>query len=226
MNDFNQINGTNNFAQFGLTEPANQGPSNQVNQEDFLTLLIAQINNTNPLDPQDGTDFVAQLASIGTVDGIQNLQQSFESLSASLQSSQALQASALVGRSVQVPANTVNLTEEGSPRASFILPQNASSLNVSILNANGEIVQQVALGPTTAGTIPFTWDGITSNGDRAPAGNYQLRAEAQINGEVTGLNSLVLANVDSVSIDQQRGLILNLAGAGSVPFNQVSLIAE
>lgn len=203
------------------------GGKKELSQNDFLKLLVAQIQNPpDPLNAPEGTDFISQMANISSVDGMQKLQESFSELSQSLHSSQALQASSLVGRQVLVPNTHAQHTEGQSLKAQFELPSSTSNLSVSILNEQGELVRKVNLGTQAGGDINFTWDGKNESGDNAPSGKYQVVAQAFIGGEAAQLKSYLHANVDSVSLDKQQGLVLNLAGVGSVNFNLVKEISK
>ena len=82
--------------------------NDELGQSEFLDLMIAQLQHQDPLNPADSGEFLGQLAQFGTVNGITELQNSFADLATSLQSSQALQASTLVGRNVLIPGNVVN----------------------------------------------------------------------------------------------------------------------
>jgi hypothetical protein len=86
--------------------------NDKLGQEQFLKLMITQLNNQDPFKPLESGEFLGQLAQFGTVSGIQDLQQSFQGLAGSMQSNQALQAAGLVGRSVYVPAQEAWLPPE------------------------------------------------------------------------------------------------------------------
>jgi flagellar basal-body rod modification protein FlgD len=73
--------------------------------DDFLTLMVAQLQHQDPTKPMDNTEFVAQLAQFSTSTGVQELNESFSGLSSSLASSQMLQATELVGRQVSTESN-------------------------------------------------------------------------------------------------------------------------
>jgi len=108
----------------------------RLGQEEFLELMIAQLQNQDPFEPMENGNFLAQMAQFGTVSGIQELQQSFESLSSSLVSNQALQAAALVGRQVLAPAGVAILEEGGGLQGAVELP--AASPAVSVNAPPGE----------------------------------------------------------------------------------------
>ena len=77
----------------------------ELGKDQFLNLLVAQLNNQNPLEPQGNGEFIAQLAQFSTVEGVEKLNSSMETILSGYQSSQALQASSLVGRKVIVPVD-------------------------------------------------------------------------------------------------------------------------
>ena len=91
------------------TEPKDKS----LGQDEFLELMMTQLQNQDPLNPAESGEFLSQIAQFGTVNGITELQQSFSTLASSLQSNQALQASTMVGRSVLVENNILQLGATG-----------------------------------------------------------------------------------------------------------------
>ncbi len=200
-----------------------QQPQNtkELGQSDFLKIMISQLANQDPLNPQENTDFISQMAQFGTNDGIQKLHTSFESLANSLHSNQALQATSLVGKTVQVPSFAAALNENGLTGA-VKLEGNADSLNIKISNAAGEWVKTIQLGPQSAGVIDFKWDGNTDEGKALPQGVYQMNAEVSDAGSTFAAVTLASANVNSVTLNQPgKGLMLSIEGVGEVDFNEI-----
>jgi len=189
---------------------------------DFLTLLVAQLENQDPLNPQDGSEFMSQLAQLEQVQGIQDLNESFSSFSQSMLSNQALQATTLVGREVMIQSETGQL-EQGKALTGVIgLPDSTSAVRLNVLNSAGELVRQLPLGDHKAGPLAFSWDGLDEAGQSAPSGEYTLSAEGSVSGETIELGTAVNFNVDSVTIDPKGGTMLNLAGLkGSVSLANV-----
>ena len=212
----NTINSTQNtidpLADFRLDpqQQASTETSNELGESEFLELLVAQLENQSPLEPQDNGEFIAQLAQFSSLEEIQGLNNTVEGFSTQFQSSQALQASAMVGRTVLVPGSEAPLTAGGSIDGQVELAASTGNLRVSILNGVGEIVDTVELGQQFAGTVPFTWDGTNTEGERVPAGQYTIRAESTNSGQTEQVNTLLSANVNSVSIAQTGAITLNL----------------
>ena len=195
---------------------------------DFLTLMLAQLKNQDPTSPVDSNEFLSQLAALSEVQGITQLNTSFSALSSSLTSSQALQASSLLGHQALVPSSTATLSSAGGSISGAVsVPQTSSQVVLDITNSAGVLVQQVNLGAQPAGLANFTWDGKTSSGSAAPAGTYTLSAQVSGVASGTAVSTLVSGTVDSVTMGSgTSGLTLNIAGLGSVPFSNVQQISN
>src|SRR5690606_682245 len=98
------------------------GKSKELGKNEFLELLVAQLNNQNPLEPQENGEFIAQLAQFSQVEGVEKLNTRMEALLSGYQSSQALQASSLVGRKVIVPSDNAVVDTSETFRGSLVLP--------------------------------------------------------------------------------------------------------
>src|ERR1700739_2188785 len=112
----------------------------------FLQLLVTQLKNQNPLDPQDNSAFVAQLAQFSSLEGITTLNSTVSSLAGNYNSSQALQASSLVGRNVIVQTNSVQLDDPSKGMTgSVTVPSSIAGGTVSITDSSGTVVRTIDL---------------------------------------------------------------------------------
>ncbi len=196
-------------------------------KNEFLELLVAQLNNQNPLEPQENGEFIAQLAQFSQVEGIEKLNTSMGSLLSGYQSSQALQASSLVGRKVIVPTEKAVVDTSETFKGSLVLPVTSSNVYVNVYDSAGKAVSRVNLGQQAAGNVSFMWDGKDSSGNLLPPGTYKFEAQATYADGTKGLYTLLPANVDSVALGQNGGeMKLNLAGIGSVPLSHVQIIGQ
>jgi flagellar basal-body rod modification protein FlgD len=190
--------------------------------------MLAQLKNQDPTSPVDSNQFLNQLASLSTVQGITQLNTSFGSLSTSLVSSQALQASSLLGHQALVSSSTANLTANGSVSGAIDVPQTTSQAVVNISDSGGSLVRQINLGAQSTGLANFSWDGKLQDGSQAAAGQYTLSAQfAGATSGATAAGTYVNGTVQSVTMGAgQTGLTLNVSGLGSVPFSGVKQISN
>ena len=193
----------------------------------FLTLMLAQLKNQDPTSPVDSNQFLNQLASLSTVQGITQLNTSFSTLSNSLVSSQALQASSLLGHQALVSSTTATLAANGTVTGALSVPQTTSQAVLNISDSSGALVRQINLGAQSAGLANFSWDGKQGDGSQAPAGQYTLSAQIAGASSGTAVSTYVNGTVQSVTMGAgQTGLTLNVSGLGSVPFANVQQISN
>ncbi|CEA06241.1 flagellar basal body rod modification protein [Pseudomonas saudimassiliensis] len=200
----------------------------ELGKNEFLELLVAQLNNQDPMSPQENGEFIAQLAQFSTVEGIEKMNSTIDAMANSFQSSQALQASSLVGRTVVIPTDQAMVDPQAGFGGQLALPQASGAVLVNVYDEAGSVVSTINLGAQEAGIREFAWDGTDSSGKVLPAGKYRFEAQANINGETVQLATLLPANVDSVSLGVGHGgeMVLNLAGLGSIGLSEVFSIGK
>jgi flagellar basal-body rod modification protein FlgD len=218
--------GTGSSTGSGSTSGSANGVS--LGGTDFLTLMLAQLKNQDPTSPVDSNEFLSQLASLSEVQGINQLNTSFSTLSASLTSNQAMQASSLLGHTVAVASTTGTLATSGATLTGAVsVPQTSSQVTLNITNSAGVLVDSINLGAQSAGLANFSWNGEDSSGKAASAGTYTLSASVAGVASGTAVTTLVNGTVDSVTMGAgTTGLTLNVAGLGSVPFTSVQQISN
>lgn len=201
----------------------------ELNQSDFISLLVAQVKNQDPTKPMDPSQFMNQLAQFSTVNGVQELKTAFDSLSTRLSSGQSLQAAGLVGKSVLVPGGQGYLGSNGSINGQISLDGHASDVKLKIFNKFGEQIKTLSLGGHPAGDVQFKWDGFTDGGTVAPTGDYLVTADVVIGGNQQATEVFLEENIDSITLDQgangsSEGTLLNLSSGYTVTLDQVSQI--
>ena len=196
-------------------------------KNEFLELLVAQLNNQNPLEPQGNGEFIAQLAQFSSLEGIEKLNSSMGDIISSVHSSQALQASTLVGREVIFAGDSAMVDTAEEFKGSVLVPQSSSNVYISVYDDSGAVVSRINLGAQQGGNQSFVWDGTDSNGDKLPSGKYKFKAEGSFDGETQGLYTMLPARVESVTLDRHGGeMLLNIAGLGTLPMSQVQIIGR
>ena len=218
----NSITGSSALDSISASRLESSTKSTSLDQDAFLELMIAQLKNQSPTKPMESGEFLSQMAEFGTVSGIQDLQSSFESLASSLQSNQALQASTMVGRQVLIDSSSLTLESGQNAALSFEVPATASKVQITIKDSSGQAVRTLSLGATAAGTQSVVWDGLNSQGSTLPSGDYTVSANAVIDGESQALTTMVVANVESVTLPRDGSSpVLNVTDHGAVSLSAV-----
>lgn len=188
-------------------------------QSNFMKLLVAQMQNQDPLSPMDNSQMTSQLAQLNMVSGIDQLNSTLASALSNLQANQTMQASSLIGREVLVPGTTLQLAQ-GQAAMGVDLAQSVDSLKLTVLNGAGQALRMLDLGARNAGIQQLSWDGVTDAGMAAAEGRYSFKLEALRNGQSVAATALSAVQVGGVSLSN-NSVRLSLAGLGDVALADV-----
>lgn len=191
-------------------------------QDRFMTLLVSQLRNQDPLNPMDNAQVTSQMAQLSTVSGIEKMNQTIESLNKSYQVSQGMQASQMIGHGVLVPGNSLPMAS-GKAAMSFELAENADTVNISIRDSSGNVVRKLSGGALQAGSNTVEWDGKDDSGKLLADGNYKYDIAATNADKKVAVTQLAIGLVSSVSM-ASNGVKLTISNIGEVGMNDVRKI--
>lgn len=193
-----------------IASTVSSAASQTLNENDFLSLLTAQLENQDPLNPMTGSDFAAELAQFSTATGVQGLQTSMTGMNSNLS---GMQATSLVGQTVVVSGNGLTLGSNGTATGAVNLSAAASNVAVTVKNAAGTTVATLNLGAMPAGLQTFSWNGQGVNDTQLPAGNYQFSISAVgAKGAAVTSTACQVGQVSAVSLGGQNGPTLQFNG--------------
>ena len=192
----------------GAASGSTTSSSPQSLQDNFMKMLVAQMQYQDPTNPMDSAQMTSQIAQIQTVEGINNLNTSMSAMVQSLNASQAYQASSMIGHTVMLAGNGFPLSK-GQGSFGIQLPSSADSVKVNVMNSAGQLVNTINLGAQAGGTIPVAWNGQDSAGNAAPDGNYTFQIAASSGGKPVAATGLTYAGVSGIS-NTSSGITLNL----------------
>jgi len=205
------------------TSSSNTNPTTASGIEDrFMTLLVTQMQNQDPMNPMDNAQITSQLAQIDTVKGMDSLNTTLTALQSSYNDSLAMQSSALIGKSVLSAGNSLALTSSGA-YGGVKLAGDADKVSVVISDSTGKQVAQEDLGAQKAGVVDFAWDGKDANGNQLATGNYTFSVTASNAGTAVTSTALGLGTVSAL-VKGTSGFQLEISGTGLVDFSAVEQI--
>ncbi|MFK5984581.1 MAG: flagellar hook assembly protein FlgD [Pseudomonadota bacterium] len=212
------------YNNLGLSR-TNEVKTEESKEDQFMKLMIAQLQNQDPFSPQENGEFLSQLAQFDTATGISDLQNSFTSFNNTMQSNSALQASTLVGHSVLIQDSIGYLQGSEGVSGNVSLEASTNKLTIEVTDSAGQLIKTINMGQQKSGAVKFEWDGMDERGNLMPPGKYSFEANSKIGGVDVGQALSLSAKVESVSIGQYgQGLKLNLVGLNQVDFSSVSEI--
>ncbi|GLX83669.1 flagellar hook assembly protein FlgD [Thalassotalea eurytherma] len=210
--------------QYNVAEEADNG---MLTQADFFALLTKELAYQDPTKPVENNEMISQMTAFSTTDGVAQLNESFATFANQMSSSQALQASSLVGQSVLVDDNTFGIAEGQSAKGKLMADAPASNVFIYVENAVGEIIQTVPVGDVSQGEFTFEWNGKDSNGEPAAEGAYRFRIAGLVDGQASELQAMTYRKVDSVTLAGAGGnIVLNLNGGSSMALSDVVEVSE
>lgn len=181
----------------------------------FMKLLVAQMQNQDPLNPMDNAQVTTQMAQISTVSGIETLNTTVSGLNSQFLQLQAMQSAALVGHDVAIEGDTLRV-REGTGDGGFELGTAAQDVKVEILNSAGTTIGTVELEDLEAGRHDFSYAVPDAYKDKP------------LTFKVTATNGKT--NVETMSLQHQRiqavsafgdTLAFELANGDRVAYNAV-----
>ncbi|MEH6438255.1 flagellar hook assembly protein FlgD [Massilia sp. DD77] len=204
----------------------------QADTDKFMTLLVTQLKNQDPLNPLDNAQVTSQLAQLSTVTGVNKLNATLETLKSSYQSSEAMQATGLIGHGVLVEGSDVQLSG-GKAILGVELATPADKVQLVVTDATGKEVATIDMGPQEAGIVPVAWDGVPNpdnlGADGKPLaladGKYSFKVVATRAGEeLDDAKGLAFDSVASVTTNSKDGVKLNLPGKGAVAMSDIKQV--
>ncbi len=188
-------------------------------QDRFLKLLVAQMNNQDPLNPMDNAQVTSQMAQIQQVTSLSTLDTSIKGLGAQLGQMQALQSISLVGREVSVPSDKMPVAN-GVAEASYELDGPANAVKLEILGPAGNVIDTQQLGAQGSGRQTFNWNA----GKLAADGSeVKFRITATNGTAAVGSATYSYDKVNAV-YSENGSLKLNLDRLGPVDYTAVSAV--
>jgi len=186
-------------------------------QDRFLKLLVAQLNNQDPMNPMDNAQMTSQIAQINTVTGIQQLNDTVKGLVSQFSAQQMLHGAAMLGHDVLMPGSTLNI-ENGVAKGAIDLASSSDNVTINIFSPGGQLLESLNRGAKAEGRHTFEWDASAYQGQTV---KFTVAASAGNQGVTS--TPLISSSIESISND--NGLMkLNLKGGTSVSYNDVTAI--
>lgn len=204
------------------------GPKKELDQASFLKLLTMQLSYQDPFKPVDNAQMLSQMTSMSTSEGISSLSAQMGNLNSLMTSSQALQASALVGQHVLLPSNVGYLEQDGaiSGVVAVGVEHKYSNVKVTVEDEKGQVINEFPLEGEARGNVEFAWDGKDKAGNPVESGKYVIKAHGIADGKAESISALTYGKVDSVVLGNGANPTqLNLKGLGTTTLNSILQIS-
>ncbi|MBG0791146.1 MAG: flagellar hook assembly protein FlgD [Desulfovibrionaceae bacterium] len=145
-----------------------------LDQDAFLTILVAQLTNQDPLNPMEDTEMTSQLAEFSSLEQLTNINAGISGLADSMAQTDMLSAVSFIGKEVKAEGYKISLSEGNASTIYYGFGETVSGIMMNIYDAEGAIVRTVELGSKEAGSYQYEWDGRDDAGNLLPDGQYGI----------------------------------------------------
>lgn len=194
------------------TATTSSAKTSALGQDQFLTLLVAQLQNQDPLNPADATEFTSQLAQYSQLEQLFNLNDSMEQLATAQNNSERLSALTLIGQDVVVENSEFTLGKE-SVEIGYKIDGTVTDVDLLIKNSDGKTVATLSASDLSEGNHFLTWDGKNSSGTALDPGTYSIQISAK-NGTTASasVSPLVRSEVTGIDLSGSEAKIVTALG--------------
>jgi flagellar basal-body rod modification protein FlgD len=195
-------------------------------KDDFLKLLMAQMQNQDPTQPADSNQFVAQLAQFSEVEQLTSMNSSMTSMLYGQAAAAQTAAASLVGKDVVYRSDSVTLTAGQPVAGQGQLASDAATVAVQVTDSNGKVVRTIQLGAEAAGKVTYSWDGRDDAGNTLPPGTYSIKINAaDSKGNAVAAEQRATGVVSGIAFDSS-GAPLLLVNGQQIAMKQVAEIDQ
>jgi len=192
--------------------------TSSLTSEDFLTLLVTELQYQDPTEPMDNTEMVNQLTQYSQLDELAEMNEKMDALTDSLTAMTATNGLDYLGKDVEASGYTVNKNGTDVSTLFFELDEYAESLTFNVYGSDGSIVDTQNYSQVDAGSSSFTWDGTDSNGNTVTDGNYYVLVSGEdsegdtidVSTTTTGTVTGISTTDDGVTLTLDDGRTVNL----------------
>jgi flagellar basal-body rod modification protein FlgD len=189
-------------------------------QNQFLQLIIAQLQNQNPLSTGSGGNssqsLVTEFADLSTVTGIDKLSSQVAAIQSGTSATQLSQAAGLIGKDIATTGDTFTVSAAGTATGAFTLASAAQNVTASVINPNGSLAATLSLGSQPAGLNQFNFSGGTAG----QTYTYQINA-ASAGGAAVGATPYAVGQVSAVNLSGSASTLSVAGGTAPIPLSSV-----
>jgi len=211
---YNTTGTTNN-----TTSSIATNPDSVLEKDDFLKLLLVELQYQDPTSPTDTEKILTQTSQLATLEASDNTNKALENLSKTLANSSQFSSISAIGKMGSLGTNTILLDESNEPQFELYFPQDVSSGTITIKDLNGNIVRTFDITDLSAGVNPFSWDGTDDAGNRLKSGSYSIEASYTSPDGSSGTTAFGVYPIESVRFDQNKAYLK--MGSSYIPLEKV-----
>ena len=190
-----------------------------LSNDDFMTLLLAQLQHQDPTKPTDTETILTQTSQLASLNSSTKTNDALEKLSKSMSNSQEFSTIAAIGKTADLGSDAISHDKNTNSTFEIYFPKDVKNGTISITDGNGDVVKTLNLDAASAGIHQFTWDGTNNAGRQAESAVYHIDSNyTDTNGDAQQ-TKLGVYPIEAVRFDQGNALVK--VGSNYVPLTKV-----
>ena len=207
-----------------IDAPAGTNPNGILGKDDFLKLLLTELQYQDPTEPTDSAKILAQTSQLAALESSDNTNKALEALSKSLLSSSQFSTVSAIGKIADTGSNGINYSQGTSTSFEVYFPEDIAGGNVEVKDTNGNVIRTIPIAPNEKGVYSFDWNGIENDGSAADSGVYYIEA-SYTNPDGEALRTRAGSYpIESVRFEDGESLVK--LGSSYVPFSDIKEIYQ
>ncbi|WP_348771076.1 flagellar hook assembly protein FlgD [Pseudodesulfovibrio sp. zrk46] len=198
----------------------------QMDRDDFLTILVAQLTHQDPLSPMEDTDMTSQLAEFSSLEQLTNINEGINDLGTNMQQTDMLSAVSFIGKEVKAEGYKISVNEGNATSIYYGFGEPVSKIMMNIYDDEGAIIRSIDLGSKQAGSYQYEWDGKNEGGQTVPDGQYGIGIlGTDVDGKPVMVQTEISGTVDAV-VNESGTQYLRLKDGRFLSFLNVKEIVD
>ena len=193
-----------------------------LSNDDFMTLLLVELQNQDPTEPTDTEQILSQTSELATLEATDKTNKALEDLVATMKASSDFSAISAIGKTADLGSNAITYTEGEDTTFELYFPSDVASGSIDITDATGNVVATLPVQSGESGIYQYTWNGQDTAGNIAEEGIYYVSASYANNAGETLNTRVGTYPIESVRFDDGKTLVK--LGSGYVPLDNVQEI--
>jgi len=179
----------------------------KLSNDDFMTLLLVELQNQDPTEPTDTEQILSQTSELASLESTDKTNKALEDLSKSMAASSGLSAISAIGKTADIGSDAISVSKDSDTTFELYFPQDIDSGSISITDADGNVVKTVPATKGESGVYSYTWDGRDSDGNRVDEGIYHVMADYTNAAGDTLKTKVGTYPIESVRFDDGKALV-------------------
>ena len=200
-----------------------KGKNGELGKDEFMKLLIAQLQAQDPNSPMDAQDFSAQMAQFSSVEQMFNINSNLETLQKSQNATTNNSAVNLIGKTIDAPGNGMTLKSGKTTSLNYSLPEDANQVIIDISDSTGIKVASLTENNQKQGVNSVIWSGLNDKGKPFPQGEYTFEVHA-FDGEGDEMLTEVFSDGMVTEVTFEDGISYAIANGKKVPTADINRV--